>query len=111
MGLSVDETKQHVDVISHLDPKPGDRYNPAVSQHVIPDVFIVKSPDGYTALVNNEGLPQLRISKGIADFLIEDLKVTLIPELMFEKSFDRLFGFLSRLIRGNILFRKWLTVL
>ena len=62
LGLSVDETKQHVDVISHLDPKPGDRYNPSVSQHVIPDVFVVKGDDGFTALVNNEGLPQLRIS-------------------------------------------------
>ena len=62
LGLSVDETKQHVDVISHLDPKPGDRYNPSVSQHVIPDIFVVKGDDGFTALVNNEGLPQLRIS-------------------------------------------------
>ena len=62
MGLSVDETKQHVEVISHLDPEPGDRYNPSVSEYVIPDVFVVKADDGFVALVNNEGLPQLRIS-------------------------------------------------
>lgn len=62
LGLSVDETKQHVEVISHLDPEPGDRYNPSVSEYVIPDVFVVKADDGFVALVNNEGLPQLRIS-------------------------------------------------
>ncbi len=62
LGLSLDELKQHVDVIRHLDPKPGSRYNPSPSQYVIPDVHIVKIEDEYVAALNEEGLPQLRIS-------------------------------------------------
>jgi RNA polymerase sigma-54 factor len=62
LGLPVEEIKTHLEVIRHLDPKPGSRYTPADSQYVIPDVYIIKTDDGYRAVLNEEGLPQLRIS-------------------------------------------------
>ncbi len=62
MALSPEEIKVHLEVIRHLDPKPGARYTPADSQYVIPDVYIVKTDEGYRAVLNEEGLPQLRIS-------------------------------------------------
>ena len=62
LGCDNDEIKQHIEVIKHLDPKPGARYSPADSQYVIPDVYIVKTEDGYRAVLNEDGLPQLRIS-------------------------------------------------
>jgi RNA polymerase sigma-54 factor len=62
LGLTIDDLKQHIELIRHLDPKPGSRYNPSQSQYVIPDVYIVKIEDQYVAALNEEGLPQLRIS-------------------------------------------------
>ena len=62
MGLSHEEIKAHLEVVRHLDPKPGARYTPADSQYVIPDVYIIKTDEGYRAVLNEEGLPQLRIS-------------------------------------------------
>ncbi len=62
LGLSIDELKDHIEVIRHLDPKPGSRYNPSQSQYVIPDVYVVKVEDHYEVFLNEEGLPQLRIS-------------------------------------------------
>jgi RNA polymerase sigma-54 factor len=62
LGLTIDDLKQHIELIRHLDPKPGSRHNPSQSQYVIPDVYIVKIEDQYVALLNEEGLPQLRIS-------------------------------------------------
>jgi RNA polymerase sigma-54 factor len=62
LGMTVDDIKPHVEVIRHLDPKPGSRYNPTPSQYVIPDVYVVKIEDQYVAVLNEEGLPQLRIS-------------------------------------------------
>ncbi len=62
LGLSLEELKQHVEIIRNLDPKPGSRYNPAPPQYVIPDVYVVKIDDQYVAVHNEEGLPQLRIS-------------------------------------------------
>jgi RNA polymerase sigma-54 factor len=62
LGLTIDELKGHVEIIKHLDPKPGSRFNPQPSQYVIPDVYIVKVEDQYVAVLNEDGLPQLRIS-------------------------------------------------
>jgi RNA polymerase sigma-54 factor len=62
LGLEPEEVKAHIELIRNLDPKPGARYSPAESQYVIPDVYVVKTDDGYRALLNEDGLPQLRIS-------------------------------------------------
>jgi RNA polymerase sigma-54 factor len=62
LGISIDELKHHIEIIRQLDPKPGSRHNPSQSQYVIPDVYVAKVEDQYVALLNEEGLPQLRIS-------------------------------------------------
>src|SRR5215204_1852381 len=62
LGMPIEELKQHIEIIRNLDPKPGNRYNPSQSQYVIPDVYVVKVEDQYVAALNEEGLPQLRIS-------------------------------------------------
>ena len=62
LDLSIDELKHHIDVIRQLDPKPGSRHNPTSSQYVIPDVYVVKVEDRYVAMLNDDGMPQLRIS-------------------------------------------------
>src|SRR6478735_8191707 len=62
LGMSIDDLREHIEIIRGLDPKPGSRYNPTQSQYVIPDVYIVKVEDQYVAALNEEGLPQLRIS-------------------------------------------------
>ena len=75
LGLSIEDLKEHIEVIRHLDPKPGSRYNPTQSQYVIPDVYVIKVEDQYVAVLNEDGLPQMRISpvyrrlldKGAAD--------------------------------------------
>ncbi|HXG54743.1 MAG TPA: RNA polymerase factor sigma-54 [Vicinamibacterales bacterium] len=62
LGVPIEDLKEHVEIIRHLDPKPGSRYNPSQSQYVIPDVYVIKTEDQYVAMLNEEGLPQLRIS-------------------------------------------------
>jgi len=62
LGVSIDDLKEHIEIIRNLDPKPGSRYNPSQSQYVIPDVYIIKVEDQYVAVLNEDGLPQMRIS-------------------------------------------------
>jgi len=62
LGLETEEIKAHIELIKNLDPKPGSRYSPTESQYVIPDVYIIRTEDGYRATLNEDGLPQLRIS-------------------------------------------------
>jgi len=62
LGVTIDDLKEHIEIVRNLDPKPGSRYNPTQSQYVIPDVYVVKVEDHYEVFLNEEGLPQLRIS-------------------------------------------------
>jgi RNA polymerase sigma-54 factor len=51
-----------VDVIRHLDPRPGLRYSGANARVVEPDVYISKDGDDYLITVNDDDIPQLRLS-------------------------------------------------
>ncbi|CAN5878633.1 RNA polymerase factor sigma-54 [soil metagenome] len=62
LSVQIEDLREHVEIIRNLDPKPGSRFNPSQSQYVIPDVYVVKVEDQYVAALNEEGLPQLRIS-------------------------------------------------
>ena len=62
MGCSLEEVMAFVETIRHLDPKPGKKYNTGSSNYVVPDVYVLKIDKGYTVVLNEEGLPRLRIS-------------------------------------------------
>src|SRR5205807_74026 len=50
LGMTIDDLKEHIEIIRHLDPKPGSRYNPTQSQYVIPDVYVMKVEDEYVVV-------------------------------------------------------------
>jgi len=62
LGCTMEELGHSLEIIRHLDPRPGQRYNVTASQYVVPDVYVVKIDDEYQVLLNEEGLPRLRIS-------------------------------------------------
>ena len=62
MALPLDEVLHHCEIIRRLDPKPGSKYNQKKSQYVTPDVYVVKVDDKYEIILNEDRLPQLRIS-------------------------------------------------
>ena len=62
LAMPIDELKTHIEIIRHLDPKPGSRFNPSQSQYVTPDVYVEKIDDEYVVWLNEDGLPQMRIS-------------------------------------------------
>ncbi len=51
-----------IEVIRKLDPRPGQRYNKTQPRLIEPDVYFVKTSDGYEVRLDEDGLPQLRLS-------------------------------------------------
>ena len=62
IGRTVDAVIQAHEFIRTLDPKPGLRYNKVEPRLIEPDVAFVKHGDEYLVLMNDEDLPQLRVS-------------------------------------------------
>jgi RNA polymerase sigma-54 factor len=51
-----------VEMIRHLDPRPGLRYSGPAARTVEPDVYITKDGDDYLISINDDDLPQLRLN-------------------------------------------------
>lgn len=62
-GVELEDIAAAMEVIQRLDPKPGHAYGSEPSQYITPDVRVTKDGDGYRVVLNEEGLPRLRISK------------------------------------------------
>jgi RNA polymerase sigma-54 factor len=58
--------------IRTLDPKPGLRYNKTEPKLIEPDVAFVKHGEEYLVLMNDEDLPQLRVSPTYRRMLNQD---------------------------------------
>jgi RNA polymerase sigma-54 factor len=62
IGRSIEDVIQAHEFIRTLDPKPGLRYNKTEPKLIEPDVAFVKQGDEFLVLMNDEDLPQLRVS-------------------------------------------------
>jgi RNA polymerase sigma-54 factor len=62
IGRPIEAVQQAWDYIRTLDPRPGLRYNLSQPQVIEPDVAFLKHGDQWLVLMNDEDLPQLRLS-------------------------------------------------
>jgi RNA polymerase sigma-54 factor len=62
LGRPLEHIQIALEVIRHLDPKPGIRYSGPGARQVEPDVYIFKDGDDYIIQISDEDLPQLRLS-------------------------------------------------
>lgn len=51
-----------VKLIGQLEPRPGRAYNDKDPQYITPDIYVHKVGDDYVIVLNEDGLPKLRIS-------------------------------------------------
>jgi len=68
-GASFEDVLQAVDYIKHLIPKPGQKYNSQKVTYVQPEVTIAKVDDEFVILLNDEGVPQLRLNASYKELL------------------------------------------
>ncbi len=59
--------REHVEIalqlIKHLDPRPGQQYNVSKVRTVEPDVSFVKTQEGFRVVLNEDDLPDLRLNR------------------------------------------------
>ena len=56
-------------LITSLEPKPGRDYARSDTRYVIPDVVVTKNKGLWTAMLNAEAMPKLRVNRLYADIL------------------------------------------
>ena len=62
MKLPLDRIMESVEEIQGLEPKPGRSFGGNDSRYIVPDVTIQKVGNDYVVILNEEGIPRLRVN-------------------------------------------------
>ncbi|HEX8961258.1 MAG TPA: RNA polymerase factor sigma-54 [Geobacteraceae bacterium] len=66
-GVDVNDVLTAAKIIATLDPKPGRVYGQEDVQYISADIFVYKVGDEYVVLLNEDGLPNLRLNPAYAN--------------------------------------------
>ncbi|MDQ7782805.1 MAG: RNA polymerase factor sigma-54 [Desulfomonilaceae bacterium] len=58
----VEDVRAALMIISTLDPNPGRPFLNNDTIYVVPDIFVIKVGENYSVVLNDDGIPRLRIS-------------------------------------------------
>ncbi|HWQ23939.1 MAG TPA: RNA polymerase factor sigma-54 [Gaiellaceae bacterium] len=62
MKLPLDRIMESVEEIMGLEPKPGRRFGGGDPRYIVPDVIVQKMGGEYVVILNEEGIPRLRVN-------------------------------------------------
>lgn len=60
--LPMDDLMAAIKIIEELDPKPGRNYSATSPSYIVPDVYVMKVDDKYQIILNDEGMPRVRLN-------------------------------------------------
>jgi RNA polymerase sigma-54 factor len=69
LGCTDDELRAAHQLIRTLQPYPGVAFGDARADYVVPDVFVRKVKNRWTAVLNPDVMPRLRVNQAYADIL------------------------------------------
>ncbi|MBI5050327.1 MAG: RNA polymerase factor sigma-54 [Nitrospirae bacterium] len=84
LKMSLEDILVAIKIIEGLDPKPGRNYTKDEAIHITPDVYVEEAEGEFIIMLNDEGIPRLRLSNRYRKLLTSKNKNELSPE---EKKF------------------------
>jgi RNA polymerase sigma-54 factor len=67
LGVDVNQIHVAAKIIGGLDPRPGRIYGSEDVHYISPDIFVTKLGDEYLVMLNEEGLPNLKVNPFYAE--------------------------------------------
>ena len=69
LGVPIEQVSRAADFIGTLDPRPAQRFSVSSNTYVNPDIVVEHQGSEWVAVMNNDHLPNLRISNAYKDIL------------------------------------------
>ena len=69
LSVSTQEVLSAVSIITNFEPKPGRPYNSDETIYISPDIYVFKVGDDYEIVLNEDGMPKLRINSYYKEIL------------------------------------------
>ena len=59
---SMDEVVSAINVIKMMEPKPGRQFSEETPQYINPDIYVYKLENDFVIMLNDDGMPKLRVN-------------------------------------------------
>ncbi len=76
LKISPDDVRAAVKIIQYLEPKPGRKFSMDEPSYITPDIYVYKEEDGFKIVMNDDGLPKLRISRFYRTAIADGKKIS-----------------------------------
>jgi len=100
LAISIDEVIKAVKIIEKLEPRPGRNFSKTMVNVPVPDVYVNKVEGQYQIILNDEGIPKLRLNKLYRQLFTEKQLQTQERKYLKEK-FKNAVEFLKSLEQRN----------
>ena len=101
LGQPLDVIKERIEVIKGLNPTPGVKYSQTKTNYVVPDIIVTKEEGELKIDINDEGLPQLKISGYYKKLLAQASKEDSDAYPFLKDKLKKAFWFLRSLDQRN----------
>ncbi|HEX9972384.1 MAG TPA: RNA polymerase factor sigma-54 [bacterium] len=71
LDISIEEFKEILNLITRLNPKPGEGYQNIYDNTITPDVLVQKDGDEFKIILNDWNIPHLRINNSYRNLLLD----------------------------------------
>ncbi len=69
LSITIPDVLKAVEIITNLEPKPGRLYSEEDTVYISPDIYVFKVGDDYEIVLNEDGLPKLKINNYYKEIL------------------------------------------
>lgn len=69
LSISIDEVKKVLEIISHLNPKPGEGTIDTQQNYLTPDFIVTKDEENFIIQLNDKNVPPLRINRNYKELM------------------------------------------
>ena len=76
LKISTDDVRAAVKIIQYLEPKPGRKFSTEEPAYITPDIYVYKHGDGFKIVMNDDGLPKLKINRFYKDTISNGRKIS-----------------------------------
>jgi len=76
LKISIEEVRAAVKIIQYLEPKPGRAFSTDEPSYITPDIYVYKLGDDFKIVMNDDGLPKLRINRFYKNAIADGRKIS-----------------------------------
>jgi RNA polymerase sigma-54 factor len=76
LKISVEDVRAAVKIIQYLEPKPGRKFSTDEPAYITPDIYVYKQGDDFKIVMNDDGLPKLKINQFYKNAIASGKKIS-----------------------------------